>query len=113
MCRAALSEDLVSNSTVLQETLAELNTLICLSGSYFGQGEEYDSRQHREYDHAETHAESGTAGPNLMSLPEDDEENVEGDSWDDEGYDIIRDDGGVCLKDFEASGGELEDGEVG
>lgn len=41
-CRCELSSD----DPDLQSRLAQLNTLIAITGSYFGQGEVYDSRQH-------------------------------------------------------------------
>ena len=60
----------------LESRLAELNTLIAITGSYFGQGEVYDSRQHIDI---HSSGDSGNVAENLLDGDDDEEEEEEDD----------------------------------
>lgn len=70
--------DLSPSESSQDGQLAELNTLIAITGSYFGQGEVYDSRQH-----IDTCSNSGldNAGEDLL----DGDDEVEDEDEDDDG----------------------------
>ena len=68
------------SSSMFYERLSVLNTLIAITGNYFGQGEEYDSRQFIEQ------SKVATGGEDLLGMMVDDYNghNSEGKEYDDD-----------------------------
>ena len=92
-CRAKL----VENSPNFDSNLAELNMLISIAGSYFGQGEEYDSRQYvaDATEEEEVRGAGGAGGVNLLALGGDDDgDNNDSDNDVDDNGGMFDDDGG-------------------
>ena len=69
-----------SSSSMFYEQLSVLNTLIAITGNYFGQGEEYDSRQFIEQ------SKEATEGEDLLGMMVDEYNghNSEGEEYEDD-----------------------------
>ena len=70
-----------SSSSMLYEQLSVLNTLIAITGNYFGQGEEYDSRQFIEQSKEATEGAVYLLG---MMVDEYNGHNSEGEEYEDD-----------------------------